>query len=173
MTKHSTPTHEKHASTPPAARETQPRVSEEKKELTNPNGRGASNSGEVGDQESADKTAADAKKAEKDADLPEESDGRGRMAQTPIQPAGATPAAPGAAPAAGAVLQTGGNNPQDGTPIVKPTGDVTRPDATKGPLHNPGVVVEAGRADPSPTTVVAPSMAASAKRDMTDPSRKD
>lgn len=121
---------------------------------TNPSGRGATNNGEVADQAAADKAAEDAKAEELSAN------------------AGGTLRA-NAEPEA---LAVGANNPADGTPIKQSTNDVTRPDATKGPLHNPGVVVDASMDDPSPTTAVAPgsvlSATASTKRDMTDPSRK-
>lgn len=111
----------------------------------------------VADQQSADQTAADAKEAEKNGDPTTNlKDGRSLRTGTPTGPKPNS-------------INAGDNNPQDGTPIVQPTNDLTRPDATKGPLHNPGVVVEAGRADPSPSTVVPDDMLL--KRDPTDPSR--
>lgn len=119
--------------------------------------RGTSNTGDVADQEAADKAAADAKAEELSANA----GGAGGTMRVN--------AAPG-------TLKAGANNPADGTPIEQPTNDVTRPDATKGPLHNPGVVVTPDMEDPSPTTAVAPgtvlSATSSTKRDMTDPSRK-
>lgn len=115
----------------------------------------------VADQASADKAALDAKDTEKEVNATGGvKDGRNTRAGTPTGPEPGT-------------LAAGDNNPQDGTPIVQPTGDVTRPDATKGPLHNPGVVVEPGTKDPSPTTVVAAGSVDQGhpKRNPTDPSR--
>jgi hypothetical protein len=111
------------------------------------------------DQAAADKAAADAKVNETAANA----GGAGGSMRT------------GAAPG---TLAAGQNNPSDGEPIAVPTGDLTRPDATKGPLHNPGVVVEPGMDDPSPTTAVAPGTVLGAagpgsmQRDPTEPSRK-
>lgn len=112
-----------------------------------PDGR-ASAAGGVGDQESADKMAERAK--EKDSD-PSQANKR-----------------------FGGSGQVSGTNPQDGTAITQPTNDMTRPDATKGPLHNPGVVVEAGQEDPSPATRMGEGavLDSGAKRDLTDPSRR-
>lgn len=112
-----------------------------------PDGR-ASAAGGVGDQESADKMAEKAK--EQDSD-----------------PANANKRFGGSG-------QVGRTNPQDGTPIAQPTGDFTRPDATKGPLHNPGVVVEPGQEDPSPATRMGEGavLSGGTRRDLSDPSRR-